>query len=256
MTTRYPRWFIFVPIVALLFAGVAAVAFSLGATSGGSGARADQPTTIPGHPELGPGWNAPSTVGGALGQVVVTISKIDGSKLSLQATDGWTRTIDATGATVTKGGQTIALADLKVGDRIAFREARQSDGTYKITTIQVQAPAATGAARRASVLGAVASKTATSIVVTTGGKTVTVNVSSATRYSVRGVARPTLNDVAVGDRITAQGTLNSDGSLTATVVQAAPNVQPGFGGGRGSGGGSGGKRGSPVPVPSASVPNI
>ena len=251
MTTRYPRWFITAPIVALIFVGVAAVAFSLGATSGGSTSRAEQPTTIPGHPELGPGWSAPSTIGGVSGQVVITIAKIDGTKLSVQTSDGWTRTIDATGATITKGGQTMAISDLKVGDRITLREARQSDGTYKIATIQVLAPT-TGAGSRASVLGTVASKSATSIVVTaTDGKTVTVNVSSTTRYSVRGVASPTLNDVAVGDRIAAQGTLNSDGSVTATVVQAAPIGQPG--GGNGQGGGSGGRRSRSTPKPSASA---
>ena len=253
MTTSHPRWFILAPIVALLFVGVAAVAFSLGATSGGSASPAGQPTTIPGHPELGLGWNAPSTLGGVSGQAVITIAKIDGSKLSVQTTDGWTRTIDATGATITKGRGTIAVSDLKVGDRITFREARQSDGTYKIAAIQVLTPTptptktATAAARRASVTGTVASKTATSIAVTTtGGKTVTVNVSSTTRYSVRGVARPTLSDIAVGDRITAQGTLNSDGSVAATFVQAVPQSQPG------------GRRGWPIPKPSASAsaPNI
>lgn len=253
MTTSHPRWFILAPIVALLFVGVAAVAFALGATSGGSASRAGQPTTIPGHTELGPGWYAPSTLGGMSGQMAITIAKIDGSKLSVQTADGWTRTIDAAGATITKGRGTIAFSDLKVGDRITFREARQSDGTYKIAAIQVMTPTptatpkATAAARRASVVGMVASKTATSIVVTTtGGKTVTVDVSSTTRYLVRGVARPTLNDVAVGDRITAQGTLNSDGSVAATVVQAVPQIQPG------------GRRGSPSPKPSASAsaPNI
>jgi hypothetical protein len=255
MTTSKPRWFILAPVLALVFLGVAAVAFSLGATSGGSASRPGQPTTIPGRPELGPGWTAPSTNGGVSGPAVITIAKIDGSKLSIQTTDGWTRTIDATGATITKGRQNMAVSDLKVGDRITFREARQSDGTYKIAAIQVltptpaakPTPAPTAAVRRAAVTGTVASKTATSIVVTAmGGKTVTVNVSSTTRYSVRGVARPTLDDVAVGARITAQGTLNSDGSIAATVVQAFPNIQPG------------GKRGSPLPKPSASAsaPNI
>ena len=141
MTTPYPRWFIVAPIVALLFAGVAAVAFSLGASSREPAARADRPATITGRPELGTGWYGPGTLRGAPGQVAITIAGIDGSKLSLQATDGWTRTIDATGATVSKGGQTIALADLKVGDRITFLETRLSDGTNKITAIHVQAAA-------------------------------------------------------------------------------------------------------------------
>ena len=327
MSVSPSRLRMLVPIGALLFAGVASVAFALGVASGGSPSTlAAQATAIPGHPELGTGWAAPGGFRGTVGQVSITISKIDGSKLSLQTTDGWTRTIDATGAAITKGGQTIALADLKVGDEITFREARQTDGTYKITTIQVLLPTASGTVTAvasgtvtitqfdgssktltltgattyseagatvtksamvvgdrisaqgtvdsaggftasavtispASVLGTVASKTATTIVVTiAAGKTVTVDVSSATKYAVRGVSAPTLSNVVVGDRIAAQGTLNADGSLAATIVQAAPNDQPGFGGFGGPGGfggfgghgrGFGGRMGQPIPAPTA-----
>ena len=145
MKASLSRWRLLPLIGALMLAGVASVAFALGVSSGGSNsAIAAQPTTIPGHPELGPGWTAPGGFQGSVGQVAITITKIDGSNLSLQTTDGWTRTIDATGATITKGGQTITVADLKVGDQITFREARQTDGTYKITTIQVQLPTASG----------------------------------------------------------------------------------------------------------------
>jgi hypothetical protein len=63
----------------------------------------------------------------------------------------------------------------------------------------------------------------------------------------------------VGDRIAAQGTLNADGSLNATVVEAGTNDQPGFGGfgggrgfGRGFGGGLGG-HGLPSPAPSSAT---
>ena len=111
-----------------------------------------------------------------------------------------------------------------------------------------------GAATNAPIIGVVASKTDTAIVVTTAAcKTVTVNVSSATRYSVRGVASATLANITVGDRIAAQGTLNADGSLNATLVQAGVN-----GGGAGGAGGAGRARGGrarvPSPVPSASGP--
>jgi hypothetical protein len=228
--------------------------------------------------------------------VAITITKIDGSNLSLQTSDGWTRTIDATDATITKGGKTIAVSDLAVGNTITFRETRQTDGTYKITTIQVVVPTASGtvtavtsgsvtisqggnstrtltingsttytqsgAAATSSALvvgaritaqgtvdsagnftattiniaasavrGTVASKTATTIVVTTTpGKTVTINVTSSTKYLVRGVTTPTLNDIAVGALVSASGTLNADGSLNATTVQAGFGGQPGFGG--------------------------
>ena len=334
MTSSHSRLLIIPLVGALLFAGVASVAFALGiASSGSPGAQAAQATTIPGHPELGAGWYAPGLVRGGAQQVAISITKIDGSKLSLQTTDGWTRTVDATGAAVTKGGKTIALTDLKVGDQISFREARQTDGSYKITTIEVAVPTASGTVTGvaagtvtikqfdgssktltltgsttysqggatvaagalvvgvrisaqgtldsagnftatavtiapSTVQGTVASKTPTTIVVTVGaGKTVTVDVSSTTKYSVRGVASATLANVAVGDRIAAQGTLNADGSLNAAVVQAATNDQPGFGGGgfggggRGFGGGPGFGRGHgfiggsgvpmPIPIPSA-----
>ncbi len=331
MAVSHSRWRLIVPIGALVFAGVASVAFAMGVASGGSpSALAAQATTIPGHPEFGPGWFAPGGFRGMDGQVAIAITKIDGSMLSLQTTDGWTRTIDATGATVSKGGQTIALVDLKVGDQISFRESRQADGTYGITTIQVLAPTASGTVTAVgsasvtiaqsdgssktltltgsttyaeagasvsmsalivgdrisaqgtvdsagnftatavtiapeSIQGTVASKTTTTIVVTTtAGKTVTVDVSLATKYSVRGVSAPTLANVTVGDRLTAQGTLNSDGSLAATVVQASANDQPGFGGngpgggfgpggGIGRGGGFGGRNSKPIAAPSTSA---
>lgn len=324
MTRSYSRWLILVPVGALLFAGVAAVAFSLGAASGSPVAQAAQPTTIPGHPELGPDWTAPAGLRGSAGQVVITITKIDGSQLSLQTTDGWTRTIDAAGATITKAGKTITLADLKVGDEITFLESRQSDGSYKITTIQVLTPTASGTVKTvspgsvtitqsdgtsrtltltgsttymeggakvtssalvagvrisaqgtvdssgnftataitiapASVQGTVASKTADTIVVTTtAGKKVTVDVSATTKYSVSGISAPTLANVAVGDRIMAEGALKADGSLAATMVQASPTGQPGFGGwggfggrGIGPGGGFGGRHSLTSPRPSA-----
>ena len=327
MTDSQSSWRPLAIIGALLLTVVALAAFAVGVASGGSStvraaqaAQLAQVTTIPGHPELGPGWYGPASLRGSAGQVAITITKIDGSKLSLQTTDGWTRTIDATGATITKGGQTIAATALKVGDQINFREARQTDGTYKITTITVVVPTASGTVATvgsgsvtitqfdgssktltltdsttyseagatvsksalvagvrisaqgtvdsagnftataitiapSSVQGTVASKTGATIVVTTAaGKTVTIDVSSSTKYSVRGVSAPTLADVAVGDRIVAQGTLNADGSLNATTVQAAPNDQPGFGGfgGRGSGRGHG-FGGPTVPQPSAAA---
>jgi hypothetical protein len=93
------------------------------------------------------------------------------------------------------------------------------------------------------------------VVTIAAGKTATVDVSSATRYRVRGVSAPGIADIAVGDRIVAQGTLNADGSLNATTVQTVPN---GFGGsgGRGFGGGGRGPGGGvplPTPLPSGAT---
>ncbi len=299
---------------ALAVVGVAAVVAAVGFVSGNpQAALAADPSTgpsatatmIPGHPDLGNGWMAPRGLRLGGGNVAITITAINGNSLSLKTSDGWTRTIDATGATITKAGQTISLSSLKVGDEITFREARQNDGSYKITTIEVVVPTVTGTvssvaassvtitlaggstqtlattssttytqggatAQRSALVagvriqaqgtvdssgnftatsitiapsvvsGTVAAKTATTITVTTSaGKTVTVNVTSSTAYSVRGVSGATLANVAVGDRIAAEGSLNSNGSLNATSVQAGANDQPGFGLGGGFGRGFG-----------------
>jgi hypothetical protein len=284
---------------AFAIVGVAAVAMALGLASGTpTSVLAANPTVIPGHSELGNGWMAPNGwQSRGNGDIAITISAISGNSLSLKTSDGWTRTIDTTGATITKAGQTISVGSLKVGDEITFREARQTDGTFKITTINVVVPTVTGTVSAVTsssvtitlpggssqtlaltgsttysqgsisathgalvvgvriqaqgtvdssgnftatsiviapsvVQGTVASKTASTIVVTTtAGKTLTVNVTSTTTYSIRGVSGATLVNVAVGDRIAAEGALNSDGSLTASMVEAAANDQPGFGGG-------------------------
>ena len=101
----------------------------------------------------------------------------------------------------------------------------------------------------APVTGTVASKTASTIVVTTvAGKSVTVDVSPTTTYLVRGVANASLADIAVGNRIAAQGTFNADGSLSATRIQGGTaGGRGGFGGGRGD---DGGGIGVPSPIPS------
>lgn len=117
----------------------------------------------------------------------------------------------------------------------------------------VASPAATGraiprvgAGGPGSVIGTVASKTTSTIVVTTlAGQTVTVDVSPATTYSVRGVTAATIDNIAVGDRVEVQGTPNPDGSVNATLIQSGVR---GFGGG--DRGGSG-RFGLPTPGPSA-----
>jgi len=107
-----------------------------------------------------------------------------------------------------------------------------------------------GAIAPGLVFGTVASKATTSIAVTTSaGKTVTVNVTSTTKYVVGVATNATLADIAVGSRISVQGTTNADGSIDATVVRAIGTGGRGFRGG--TGGGTGGRKGFPTPNPSA-----
>jgi hypothetical protein len=228
----------------------------------------------------------------APGRGPITIRSIDGSALSLGTEDGWTRTINVTSSTViTKGGQTVAIDALKVGDQIRFSQMRNADGTYTINAIVVPTPIAGGevtavdattisvkgkggATRVITVTGAtvyklgsaagskadvkvgvrvaaagtvsgdtftaitvriqpaeiggiVTGKTGDSITVKRGdGSTAVIHVTSKTTYEHKGKDAATLADVAVGDRVSAEGTLRADGSIDATSVEGqAPKVK-------------------------------
>jgi hypothetical protein len=118
--------------------------------------------------------------------------------------------IDATGATITKDGKTVALSALAVGDRIVFRETRNDDGTHTVIAIVVVQP---------SVAGTVASVSGSTVTVTErDGGTRTVLLTSSTTYEFAGKAA-TKDAVVAGARIVARGTLAADGTLTATSVE-------------------------------------
>ena len=211
--------------------GVLAVGFAIG-----SGVSSDDATTVPtGGREPAriteAGWTSPDGrtqvrlderggrgLRGEAGRGAISITAIDGTKLSLETDNGWTRTIDAAGATVTKDGETVALSTLKVGDRIVFRETRNDDGSYTITAITVVQPA---------VGGTVASVSGTTVTVTTrDGGTSKVVLTGSTTYTLDGEAA-TKDAVVAGVRIVARGTLASDGTLTATSVEIAPAMAAG-----------------------------
>jgi hypothetical protein len=163
---------------------------------------------------------------GRFGTRDITITAINGSDLALRTDDGWTRTISVTDATtITKGGATITVSDLAVGDHIAFAQDRATDGTYTVTAIKVVLPT-TG--------GQVTAVNGNSITVTQpGGTTATIHVDGNTKYQVNGAAGA-LSDIKVGSFIVAEGTQRTDGSLDAAAIHAGDRglKGPGFPGGR------------------------
>jgi hypothetical protein len=145
------------------------------------------------------------------GKGSISITAIDGSKVSLRTDDGWTRTITVTATTViTRGATTITVADLKVGDPVRFHQVRNADGTYAIDAIHVVIP---------HIGGVVSARTSSTITVTrVDGSIGTIHVSGATTYAIKGKPSAVLTDVAVGSRVTAEGTFRADGSLDAVSV--------------------------------------
>jgi hypothetical protein len=140
----------------------------------------------------------------------ISITAIDGSKISLKTDDGWTRTIVVTSSTaITKGGQTIAVGDLKVGDRIVFRQTRNADGSFSIAAIQVVVPRVAGSVTAVSGGGFT--------LMARDGTTWTVAVGASTAYTI-GSKAGARSDVKVGVDVVVEGTQGTGNTLTALTV--------------------------------------
>jgi uncharacterized protein DUF5666 len=177
----------------------------------------------------------------------ITISAINGSSLSLETADGWTRTIAVgSSTTITKAGATIALGDLAVGDQIGFSQEQAADGSFTITAIKVVLPAIGGE------VTAVAGDTIT--VTGRDGTTGTIHVDGDTTYEVDGTTGQALSDVEVGDFLIAEGALRADGSLDAdTVHSGLRSGRDGFGPGRGHWDNDADPNATPTPTPSSTA---
>ena len=181
----------------------------------------------------------------------ITITGIDGSNISLKTADGWTRTITvADTTTITKGGATIKIGDLAVGDQVALRQDRAADGTYTVTGIVVVLP---------TVAGQISAIDGNTITVTQpGGTKTTIHVDSSTTYRLAG-GTGSLSDLKVGGFIVAEGTQRADGSLDATAIGGGfgtGGFRPGFQGKPGFPDGLGGNDGQQpdaTPAPSSSA---
>ena len=151
--------------------------------------------------------------GGGPGKGPITIKSISGSSLQLGTVDGWSRVINVTSTTViTKGGQTIAVGDLKAGDEIHFRQIRNDDGSFSIVAIDVPTPHAGGTVTKVDGNDITVSKK--------DGTTQVITVTGSTVYKMGSVAG-SKGDVKVGVNIDAQGTVSGT-TFTATAVNIKP----------------------------------
>jgi hypothetical protein len=214
---------------ALVFAATTAIVVSAAvafAASPSAEPRADEETS-PQETEVvealpmpgGAGWYAPDGAPGAAlghighrldGRLEITITSIDGSQVALETANGWSRTIDASGAAVTRGDEEIAVSDLQVGEHVVLAEDRNDDGSWTVTAIHVVMPHTGG------VVTAVGSDAIT--VERPDGTTTTIAVTQDTTYTVPGVDEPGLDDIAVDDLVVARGTLDADGTLIASEI--------------------------------------
>lgn len=150
---------------------------------------------------------------GGFGAGSIAITAIDGSSVTLETVDGWTRTIEVTADTeISKDGDEAELADLEVGDEIRFRQTRAEDDTFEVTDLVVVQP---------TVMGTVTATDGDSITLRQpDGSSVTVTVDGSTEIAVNGETGRSVADIEVGMVLGAAGERNDDGSLDATTVRA------------------------------------
>jgi hypothetical protein len=162
--------------------------------------------------------SAPGPRGGGPGFHQITIAAKDGSTLSLKTDDGWTRQIAVASDTkITRAGATIGLGDLKVGDVIAFRQTRNTDGSFKIDEIRVIVPQVAGE------VTAVSSSSLTLKLRDGSSKTITLNGNTKYFIGPRAAAQA---DVKVGANVVVAGTISGD-AFTALTVTVRPQVATG-----------------------------
>ncbi len=146
----------------------------------------------------------------ALGTGTVTIKKMDGK----------TQTIDLTAKTVYfQGGAKVTSSALVVGSKILVKGTLDSKGTLTATIVRI-VPSV--------VVGTVTALTSDTIMVKTlFGKSVTIDVTSDTKFLIDDSSSATLANLKVGERIVAFGTMGSKGVLTASFV-AGNDTDHGF----------------------------
>lgn len=142
----------------------------------------------------------------------LTVTKVSGNTITASGRGGQTITVQVSSTTAyTEAGASAALSDVTVGARIAVQGtvANTSGTTINATGVTIVLP---------QVLGVVTNVNGSTLALTSfDGSTHTVTVSSSTRYQKAGRTAAS-TDVAVGTAIVAEGTSNSDGSLSAVRV--------------------------------------
>jgi hypothetical protein len=149
----------------------------------------------------------------------VEVTAVDGTNLTLQTDDGWTRTVDTTAVAITLDADTLAASDLKAGDRVQVIQVRNANDTYTITGLALVLPEVTGTARAVTETGFTITEpdgTQTPVVVTDETRWPAAGMHGMP--GMGGVPASGLEALRDGDLVHVRGTLADDGTMTATQV--------------------------------------
>ena len=146
----------------------------------------------------------------ALSRAAGEVTAISGSTITVKKGNAAPQVVTVTSSTAYSLGKAKgSKSDVKVGSRITA-SGTVSGSTFTALTVNVALDHAAGD---------VTAKTSATITIKgRGGKTTVIHVSSSTTFKVKGKDAATIADIAVGDRLQADGVRRSDGSMDATSV--------------------------------------
>ncbi len=143
------------------------------------------------------------------------VTSISNNSITLQDANGTSHTIKITSSTsFLRAGQTVSLSAVTKGANVGAAGSLNSDGSLNAQVIHIDLPHAGGQITKLS-----------STTITTQDKrgTHTIQVNANTAFiNDQTQQKIALSNLKVGDNIHAEGTLNSDNSLTALVVHLGP----------------------------------
>jgi preprotein translocase subunit YajC len=173
---------------------------------------------------------------------VGTVKSVGDNTFTLTTADGSTVTVDVGSSTtyVDPGVSSPTFANVTVGEHVAVMGTKSAN-TVTATNVLIGLPPGGGKAfgpggpgGPPAAVGTVKSVGSDSFTLTTSdGSTVTVHVSSSTKYMDPGVSSPSLANVTVGEHVAVIGTESSN-TVTATSVLIGVPPRPPFGSGSGS----------------------
>ena len=152
-------------------------------------------------------------------EVQGTVQTIDsvGMSFTVQEQDGTIVTVDTDANTVFRmGDQSATFADIVVGDSVEVNGITQADGSVLASRVNIEAPET----EPVEVEGTVSSidTTAGTFVVSTDSGDVTVDTNASTQW--HGQGHPSgIGDLAVGDHVQVEGTMQPDASVLAGSVE-------------------------------------
>lgn len=157
----------------------------------------------------------------SLSEIEGSVTEVGSDHLKVHTKSGDDVTVAVNADTIIRANDHLAgITDIKVGNRVSVNARVNADGTLAALRIEVETEHGGGDGKDdhgAELAGSIASISSGAISVTTSGGTVTVKISSTTTIR-RGNTTLAASDLKVGNHVEVKGTLNADGSITATSI--------------------------------------